>query len=79
MILAKIAIRCKTFHGARTVYTLETDITATIESLKTQLIKADVDKELANCKQVRLIYPIVRCIPRHGRRAKSATCRALRR
>ena len=59
MVSSKIAVRCKTFHAARKVYVLECEITSTIESLKAQLVQADTDKELANCKQVRLIYPIV--------------------
>ena len=56
----KIRLKLKTFHGARKVYEIETEITDTIDKLKTKLINMDEDKELASCKQIRLIHTIVR-------------------
>lgn len=54
----KIKLKLKTFHGARKIYEIESEITDTIEKLKGKLIILDEDKELASCKQIRLIYTI---------------------
>ncbi len=59
MVKTKIKLSLKTFHGSRKIYEVETEITDTIEKLRARLITLDEDKELASCKQIRLIHTIV--------------------
>lgn len=54
----KIALKLKTFFGARKTHVIEMEITETVDKLKQKLIQADAEKELVGCKQIRLIYPI---------------------
>jgi hypothetical protein len=55
----KIKLKLKTFLATRKIYEIEMEITDSIDKLKEKLIQADESKEIANCKQIRIIYPIV--------------------
>jgi len=59
LILNKIHIKIKTFHGSRKVHIIETNIGETIDNLREKLLKADTDHELSKFKQIKLIYTIV--------------------
>jgi hypothetical protein len=61
MVKTRIKLNLKTFHGSRKIYEIEAEITDTIEKLRARLISMDEDKELASCKQIRLIHTIVPC------------------
>ena len=59
LIKTEITLKLKTFHGARKAYEITTPITDKLEEVKAKLIAMDEDKELSECKQIRLIHPIV--------------------
>ena len=67
LVQTEILVRFKTFHGARKIYEITAFITDSIAKVKSKLIDLDEDKELAQCKQIRFIYPIVYFLHIQGR------------
>lgn len=59
MIKTEITLKLKTFHGSRKIYEIITPITDKLDKVKAKLISMDEDKELSECKQIRLIHPMV--------------------
>ena len=59
LLLGKIEIDIKSFHGSRKIYTIETSIDSTIEAKKEGLMNVDTDGELKDFLQINLIYTIV--------------------
>jgi len=55
----KIAVRVKSFHGLRKIYTIEVEIDKTIDDLKELLLNADSEGDFKEFIQLNLIHTIV--------------------